>query len=430
MSVCSPVKDALSTEQVRLLCFLLFRQGIVSYRSIPRILTLFDATKNLNLTKVPHFTSVINWTLRLGLGLLQQVKPQNEPWVAIMDHSIDVGTKKALVVLRVPMNIFYQRKGSVRLEDCECVGLNISEIVNGKQIASALHSIFQKSGSPTLILKDNDRTLNKGVTIWQKEQQTSIPIVEDISHVIAASMKKQFANTADYKRFTAFVSNSAKKLRQTKLFFLTPPKLRTKGRFLSIGKLGEWGEKILNIINKTDVNNKLSTKLKTIFAEKEKVIPFIHQFSKTAKIVSKVMEKLKNKGLNRVTFSQCRRLIKQLPNNFILKKDLLDWLQRHFTIKKQVTRYSLHVSSDIIESLFGRFKYILERNPQADMNRSTLLIPLLCGQLNKTKIEQVFNQTKHKNLKEWEQNNISYTMRKKRSIFFDKIQPKIGDISG
>jgi hypothetical protein len=40
------------------------------------------------------------------------------------------------------------------------------------------------------------------------------------------------------------------------------------------------------------------------------------------------------------------------------------------------------VSSDIIESLFGKFKYAIERSPQADMNRTILLIPALCGNLN------------------------------------------------
>jgi len=46
----------------------------------------------------------------------------------------------------------------------------------------------------------------------------------------------------------------------------------------------------------------------------------------------------------------------------------------------------LLISSDIIESLFGNFKYIIERSPQADMNRTNLLIPVLCGDLNERTI--------------------------------------------
>ena len=47
--------------------------AVVSYRSIPRILELFKLTIPFELNWTPNFTSVINWTLRLGLGLLKQV---------------------------------------------------------------------------------------------------------------------------------------------------------------------------------------------------------------------------------------------------------------------------------------------------------------------------------------------------------------------
>jgi len=40
------------------------------------------------------------------------------------------------------------------------------------------------------------------------------------------------------------------------------------------------------------------------------------------------------------------------------------WLQQHIKIQQQVTSLPLVVSSDIIESLFGSFKHIIERSPQ------------------------------------------------------------------
>ena len=80
------------------------------------------------------------------------------------------------------------------------------------------------------------------------------------------------------------------------------------------------------------------------------------------------------------------------------------------------------ISSDIIESLFGNFKDIIERSPQADMNRTTFLIPALCGDLNERTISLALNQARHHDLKNWEQENISYTMRKKRQSFFSKYE--------
>jgi hypothetical protein len=117
---------------------LLVLQAVVSFRSVPRILALFRTEARLGIDWVPHFTSVINWTLRVGLGLLRQVAPIDAPWVAIIDHSIDVGTKKALVVLRVPLAALAQRGAAIQLGDCECVGLTIAETINGETVARQL----------------------------------------------------------------------------------------------------------------------------------------------------------------------------------------------------------------------------------------------------------------------------------------------------
>jgi hypothetical protein len=175
----------------------------------------------------------------LGLGLLQRVQPMKQDWLAIIDHSIDIGTKKALVVLRVPIDTLSRKKTALELQDCECIGLHIAEVVNGDSIAAELSVIFQQSGLPVGIIKDCDRTLNKGVRLWQQQHNLDIPIIDDISHVVAIALKQQFADTDDYQCFTSLISKAGKHLRQTQYAFLSPPKLRTKGRFLSIGKLGD-----------------------------------------------------------------------------------------------------------------------------------------------------------------------------------------------
>jgi hypothetical protein len=60
--------DLAEARQVRTLCVSLVLQAVVSFRSVPRILALFRAEALLGIDWVPHFTSVINWTLRVGLG--------------------------------------------------------------------------------------------------------------------------------------------------------------------------------------------------------------------------------------------------------------------------------------------------------------------------------------------------------------------------
>ena len=356
--------------------------------------------------------------------MLKLVRPVDKPWVAIIDHSIDIGTKKALVVLRVSLDSLSQRGSAIQLADCECIGLKIAEIVNGESISLHLEEIFRLSGNPEAIVKDCDYTLQKGVRLWLAKARCSVPVIEDIGHVMAGALKAQFEKSSDYKKFATLAANGAKALRQTDLAFLIPPKLRSKGRFQSIGKLGQWGAKMLDVlaVKGRARQGSVLAKLRVALPGFILLRPFITRFANTVAVASQMMETLKNGGLDNSTYEQCSRRLQQLPRNSKVKKRLQNWLHRHIEIKNNVTSLPLLVSSDIIESLFGNFKHILERSPQADMNRTTLLIPALCGNPDQRIIEEALRRARHNDLMTWEQDNIPYTMRKKRQAFFAETE--------
>jgi hypothetical protein len=214
---------------------LLVIQAVVSYRSIPRILNLINSHTACGLSWIPHFTSVINWTLQLGLGLLKQVKPIDTPWLAIIDHSIDIGTKKVLVVLRVPVVTLSQKGSALQLKDCECIGLKVSEVVNGPSVALDLATIFNQAGNPKAIIKDCGATLQKGVRLWSNTQEQPVPVIADIGHTLANALKKQFEKTVLYQRFIALMTQGAARLRQTELAFLIPPQIAVNGNCAAKG---------------------------------------------------------------------------------------------------------------------------------------------------------------------------------------------------
>ena len=424
----SNVIDITQAQQIRVLSVLLVLEAVVSYRSVPRILELFNLKTPLELPWIPHFTSVINWSLRVGLGLLRQVYPTCEPWIAIIDYSIDIGTKKALVVLRVKTQTLLQRGGAIQLQDCECIGVKVCETVNHETVCKDLEEIFAISGAPSAIVKDCDFTLAKGVRHWSAKQEKPVPVIDDIGHSMANALKVQFEKTPAYKAFTALVSHGAKCLRQTEFAFLIPPKLRTKGRFQSISKLGKWGEKMLDVFAVKGCAKKGSAldKLRTVFPHFLQMKGFIEPFALTTTIVAEVMEILKNKGLNKATYRQCYELSKTLPRNSKVKNRLQAWLKKHLKIQAELTELPLLVSSDIIESLFGNYKHIIERSPQADMNRSVLLIPALCGGRKGAIIDRALNEASQVDLERWENENIPYTIRKKRQKFFENASQKQG----
>ena len=105
-----------------------------------------------------------------------------------------------------------------------------------------------------------------------------------------------------------------------------------------------------------------------------------------------------------------------------IQSSLQQWLETHYLIYKQLNVESLPVSSDCIESLFGKFKNINQRGSHQDINRTALIIPLLCGiELDQNELNDAFHEVPHKELKKWENENVPYTQRKRKIEFQSSI---------
>ena len=201
-STVSTVPSAMST---RVTCVLLGVVAVIPFRSVPRVLRVMQYPG-----WIPHFTSVINWTLRFGLFLLGEVKPVETPWIAIVDMSIDVAVKKVLVVLRVPMDALAKRGTALELEDCECIGVQVATSWKGPVVCAALREIFSKSGNPTVILKDGGTDLNSGVRLWRAEekQNKKTLVADDIGHVAANGLTWTGARRLLYCEIEGFIGRS------------------------------------------------------------------------------------------------------------------------------------------------------------------------------------------------------------------------------
>ena len=343
----------------------------------------------------------------------------------MIDHSIDIGIKKALVVLRIPLNIFREEGRAPQLSDCECIGLRVCEKADYETIAEQLSEIFEHSGNPIAIIKDQASNLAKGVKQYnQGLSDEKIIAIDDIGHVMANALKAQFENTRSYKRFLALISKGASRLRQTSLAFLVPPKLRTKGRFQSISKLAQWGERILDITQERgrSQDDSVLQRLREAMPNFSRMRPFIQRLATTTAVINKVSSVLKNNGLNQSTYRECKTFAETLPPRSKVRKRLLKWLKRHLSLhcRLGIKQTPLLVSSDIIESLFGQFKLIIDRSPISDINRTALVIPALCGKpITERCIVKCFEITRNLDIKQWEEQNISHTLRKNRMAFFD-----------
>jgi len=139
------------------------------------------------------------------------------------------------------------------------------------------------------------------------------------------------------------------------------------------------------------------------------------------------MQRLKNRGLDKSTYDECKILLQELPKSSKTAKLLREWLTKHIKIQRQLGSYPIPISSDIIESLFGKFKHTIEKSPQNDMNHSILIIPLLCGKISEENFSNILNSVSQKELEEWKDKHIGKTMRMKRIDFLNQNIQKVGN---
>ena len=428
-----PGAAPLDQDQTRVTCVFISINAIISFRAVPRALMASILMLGVPLCWIPSFTSVINWTLRVGLALLNGVGIlPDEPWVAVMDISIDVGIKKVLVVLRVPWSALAARGTALALADAKCIGIKVSENWKGRTVADALKGIFATSGMPTAILKDQGGDIGLGVRLWQCENNgESVAVIGDIGHACANALKAVFGKLEYFKQLLAIVRKGAAKIRQSDIAFLMPPKLRTKGRFMAISRTAEWAEKILELLTGTPTagNAALIEKLRRFLPGFENFRALITNFAQSSLLVRDVLELLKNKGLSAETYRIAKKRLEELPSHCRVRTRLIEWLDQHMVILLKLGCEVLPVSSDLLESLFGKFKGIVARNPKAEFNRNVLAIPCLCGNLSASTIDEALSAVSHSDLEQWEREHVIETLhRKRREAFRGLPSRRIGPV--
>lgn len=346
-------------------------------------------------------------------------------WIAIIDCSIDIGVQKALVVLRVNLNALERRGGALTLADAQCVGLQIGSEWNGDTVKAALGKIFEQAGRPAAILKDGGTDLNRGVRLWREEQPAGHKpwVLEDIGHVIANALKAEFSGLKAFEQFLQTVSRGSSRIRQTILAGLMPPKIRTKGRFQGISRVAKWAEKLLAILSSPGraAEHSVRTQLRRAFAGLSAQRPFIERFQLECRVASQVLDLLKNQGLNQASYLVVRSLLEELPLRSALRRRVGQWLDRHLRIQARLSmgQQGLAVSSDVIESLFGKFKTAIQRSPLGEMTAMALTIPAICGTVSAADVAAGLEQISHTEFQQWTEAHVPASMQRQRRKVFD-----------
>ena len=374
-----------------------------------------------------HFTSVINWCLKVGLYQLKSISRSKEPWTAIIDASIQQGTKKAFVVLKVPTYIMKDRKRALTLQDVEVADLTVHESLNGDIIADLLTPLFEKLGAPSQILSDGGSDIAKGIKLAQASMTNTLPHSLDIGHTFANILKRNYEKQTLFNELVSFAGKVGAKLRQTLAAWITPNKQRTKGRFQSISQLANWAQNTFKYCQEhlQDHDDATQALLQSQFVDNvnnESLVLFSQQFQLDCQVLNDIQKEVKNNGLSEASYKKSIECISSSSASSVIKEETEQYLSQSLA---QLTKYKIEtglLSTDVIESLFGKIKFIMARSPSKEFNKLCLLLPMMTGTFDENLIETAISEIMISDLKKWEEDNIGNTLLKEKRKNFAKLK--------
>ncbi len=453
--------------QVILWSLLLLIVVYTSLRGANKTLALFSPFFGF---QTPSYSTISNWSYRLGIYLLHQPVPYRDDWIIVLDETIQLCKNKALVILGIPREKLEQIGYAPRHQDMQLMGIHVLTHSDGEIIHEILEKLSLKIGTFLQIVSDHGSDIKKGVNLYQHSHTETI-CTHDISHYVALVLKNQLANDERWTAFLSHCGQTCSQIQQTELAFLKPPKQRTKARFMHTETHLKWANKLLSYHDKGDfseinpthslnweVRDAIDETLGKSVGEKLAIIhgkPFKNRqafrqalieqlgqhevnlldegifqkadfgwrrwneklgwlldYEEDLTLFSAMVERthfvqvlLKKKGLAKGTKAKTQQAFQQLiphesPRVKEVETSILDYLDES---EKNISEETppLLASSDIIESIFGKYKFLTRNSPLKEVGKRLLLIPVFLTQLSVDLVQEAMEKVRNSDVDKW-----------------------------
>jgi len=195
--------------------------------------------------EVPSPTTVRSWLLRVGLHQLRRPLPKADDWVWIVDHTMQMGELKCMIVVGLRLGQWQRRdRRTLMYEDVDLIGLWPVRTSTGDVVHEQLELASCRTGVPRLIISDDGRDLHKGLALFCQGHKLT-DWIYDIKHKTASLLKRELANDPVWTAFAQRANKAKRHVLLTELAFCNPPQQRGKARYMSVDTLVAWAVKVL-----------------------------------------------------------------------------------------------------------------------------------------------------------------------------------------
>ncbi|MBI3986843.1 MAG: hypothetical protein HY343_07990 [Lentisphaerae bacterium] len=405
----------------------LVMQG-VSLRGAARVLALMSEAFGWSID-IPDWTTGRLWLMRVGHAMLTMPLEKADDWAWLIDHSVQIGQEKCLVILGIRLRDLPPPGECMRHHDLRLIALLPRVSWTRPEVAAVLEDAVGRTGVPRVIVNDHGVDLHGGVEIFQ-QRHPSTKEVYDIKHKTACLLKHRLEKHPRWKEFQHRVGQTRCAVQQTEMAFLVPPAPKPKARFMNLQPQLEWADGVLDIVDKPP-----ATVLQWVTAERLRdklgwlsdFTDAVSEWSEWQQVMNVAVEYVDRQGISRAA---ARGLCGQLPRPFAhastdaLAKELVCFVAAQGKQTRRGERFP--GSTEVLESCFGKMKVLEKQQSRGGFTSLVVSFGAILANTTSQAIQAALQHSDTKAVYQWCKEHLGTTLFGKRKLAFAESATKDG----
>ena len=376
--------------------------------------------------RAASYYSVRLWLLRLGLYELNRPKQQADDWMWIVDHTLQMGDRKCLIIVGIRQSAWDAEDRVLSHEDVDLIDLQPVTESNGKVVYRQLKAATTKTGVPRAIVSDNGGDLHSGIERFRKGHRSTAWLY-DIKHKTACLLKHALGHDRSWQEFTAKVHRFKQQVAQTSLAALAPPQQRSKSRYMNVDVLVEWAERSLRLLDSRKAITAAGLKRAGVEAKLgwlRKFSPQVRRWAEMLAVVGTTEHYVRHEGIHREAPEELAAALPKptTPAAKRLRKQLLEFVQEQSRQARCDER--LLGSSEVLESIIGKFKNVAGERGQHGLTGMVLSIGALVGKQAVSTVQTAMTETTTQQVWDWCRSHLGPTVQSVRAKIRHALNPE------
>lgn len=399
-----------------------------SLRGVPRVLGVMAESLGLPMG-IPDWTTGRLWLMRLGHAMLTLPLEQADDWVWLIDHSVQIGQEKCLVILGIRLRDLPKPGECLQHRDLHLIALVVRKSWTRQDVDEALEKAVERTGVPRAIVNDHGVDLHGGVQFFQERHVETLEIY-DIKHKAACLLKHRLGKDPRWQEFQRRIGTTRCAVQQTELAFLVPPSPKSKARFMNLQSQLEWADGVLDILRDppSEVLQWVTPeRLREKLGWLSEFADTVSEWSQWQRVVNIAVAYVDRHGISRTT---AKGLYREMPRPFAhastetLMKELVCFVASQGKKTKRGER--VPGSTEVLESCFGKMKQLEKQQSRGGFTTLMVAFGAMLADTTSKVVQAALEHSGTKEVWQWCKEHLGTTLFAKRKVAFADSATKGG----